>query len=193
MQAHLGFSRKIWCTHPLIYFSVLTVCVCCHHYHLYSDAIFLSRLDVEWRSNFRWGYCNPVATLQLCVGRICLIYQLIHTPYIPRSLVESLGNENYMFVGVEISGDVEKLLGDYDLTVSNTVDLACLAADRRGLRRNAGLKELAREVLGFEVEKPMQVTRSTWDDVCLSCEQIQYACVDAFVSFEIGRRLGASG
>ncbi|GMH18662.1 hypothetical protein Nepgr_020503 [Nepenthes gracilis] len=149
-------------------------------------------LDVEWRPNSR-DYCNPVATLQLCVGRICLIYQLIHTPYIPQSLVEFLGCENYTFVGVGISSDVEKLLDDYNLRVSNTVDLARLGADRRGLRRNAGLKELAREVLGFEIAKPKRVTRSRWDVVCLSSEQIQYACVDAFVSFEVGRRLGASG
>ncbi|KAI8558574.1 hypothetical protein RHMOL_Rhmol04G0105500 [Rhododendron molle] len=58
--------------------------------------------------------------------------------------------------------------------------------------RNAGLVKLAREVLGKEFVKPRRVTLSDWDDDWLSREQIQYACVDAFVSFEIGRCLDAA-
>jgi hypothetical protein len=28
-----------------------------------------------------------------------------------------------------------------------------------------------------------------WDDYELSHEQVEYACIDAFVSFEVGRKL----
>jgi hypothetical protein len=30
---------------------------------------------------------------------------------------------------------------------------------------------------------------SRWDPSCLSYRQIRYACIDAFVSFEVGRTL----
>ncbi|GAB4843973.1 hypothetical protein Ancab_013937 [Ancistrocladus abbreviatus] len=103
-----------------------------------------------------------------------------------------LTGEDYTFVGVGIGSDVRKLEEDWDLEVSNWVDLSRLAAERMGMRRNAGLKELAREVLGVEVEKPRNVTLSRWDRQELWYDQIQYACVDAFMSFEIGRRLNAA-
>ena len=48
---------------------------------------------------------------------------------------------------------MEKLLDDYDLKVGNVVDLRGLAVDRLGNKdlKNAGLKGLARAVLGLKV------------------------------------------
>lgn len=150
-------------------------------------------LDIEWRPSFG-PYRNRVATLQLCVGHRCLIFQLIYAPAIPYSLLNFLGNDRYTFVGIGIQNDVERLKMDYDLDVANAVDLAHLAADQWGSRnlRNAGLKGLAWEVLGIEIDKPRRVTLSRWDNRYLAYDQIQYACIDAFISFEIGRHLNAS-
>ncbi|KAH7844541.1 hypothetical protein Vadar_029135 [Vaccinium darrowii] len=148
-------------------------------------------LDVEWRPNRFRNQQNPVATLQLCVGRRCLIFQLLYSPYIPLSLFNFLSNPSYTFVGVGIDKDVEKLTRDYGLSVANTVDLRLLAAEGYGVwdLRNTGLTVLARLVLGLEVVKPRRVTMSMWDTDYLYPAQVQYACIDAFVSFEIGRRL----
>jgi len=55
----------------------------------------------------------------------------------------------------------------------------------------AGLKTLGLRVLGVAVDKPKKITKSRWDNVLLSAEQVQYAAVDAFVSFEIGRGLSS--
>ncbi|KAL6997809.1 exodeoxyribonuclease I [Sarracenia purpurea var. burkii] len=150
-------------------------------------------LDVEWRPNHIRNQENPIATLQLCVGRRCLIFQLIYAPFIPRSLFEFLGNPTYTFVGVGIGSDVEKLAQDYGLSVATTVDLRSLAAREYGMSalQNAGLKELARQVLGKEIEKPRRITMSRWDTEWLYADQVQYACIDAFLSFEIGRCLNA--
>jgi ribonuclease D len=52
-----------------------------------------------------------------------------------------------------------------------------------------GLKDLVREVWGVHMEKPRRVTLSNWAKRVLSEEQIKYAAVDAFASFEVGRRL----
>ncbi|KAK9291043.1 hypothetical protein L1049_009227 [Liquidambar formosana] len=151
-------------------------------------------LDVEWRPSFS-RIRNPVATLQLCVGRRCLIFQLLYAPFIPQSLEDFLTDSDYTFVGVGIDADVNKLLNDHNLEVSNTVDLRGLAARAfgRGDFGNAGLKYLTREVLGKEIEKPRNVTLSKWDEAWLSRNQVAYACLDAFLSFEIGRTLNASG
>ncbi|PHT85609.1 hypothetical protein T459_07715 [Capsicum annuum] len=52
-----------------------------------------------------------------------------------------------------------------------------------------GLKRMAKEVLGKVMEKPLNVTLSKWDAEELVYEQIEYAAIDAFVSFEIGKNL----
>ncbi|CAA2971155.1 Werner Syndrome-like exonuclease [Olea europaea var. sylvestris] len=153
-------------------------------------------LDVEWRPNFNRNTENPVATLQLCVDRRCLIYQLIHSPSVPPSLIDFLSNQNYTFVGIGIKADLEKLEEDYGFGFNaNNVDLRKLAADTYQMKElnNAGLKNLAKVVLGKEVNKPSRVTMSRWDYRWLKPDQVQYACVDAFVSFEIGRVLNAAG
>ncbi|KAK3164982.1 hypothetical protein QOZ80_1AG0027400 [Eleusine coracana subsp. coracana] len=147
-------------------------------------------LDVEWRPSYRADQ-NPVAVLQLCVGRRCLIFQLLHADYIPGTLTEFLGEPAFRFVGVGVDADVERLSDDHELKVANAVDLRDLAAEGMHLPelRQAGLRAIADAVMGVSVVKPQRVTMSRWDASCLSCEQIRYACIDAFVSFEIGRKL----
>ncbi|KAM5582970.1 Werner Syndrome-like exonuclease [Rosa sericea] len=150
-------------------------------------------LDVEWRPNFNRNSDHPIATLQLCVDHRCLIFQLIHAQNIPQSLFDFLANGSYKFVGAGIQNDTEKLLLDYDLKVTNTVNLGALAATKLGKRelKNAGLKGLSKEVLGKELQKSSKVTMSRWDNEWLTCNQVQYACIDAFISSEIGRQLTA--
>ncbi|XP_016456884.2 3'-5' exonuclease-like [Nicotiana tabacum] len=152
-------------------------------------------LDIEWRPTFNRNQQSQVAILQLCVGRRCLIFQLQHCFYIPLFLSDFLCNPSYTIVGVGIENDVEKLEKDYGIRVGNVFDLRHLAADAYGMRdlRNAGLKKLCQVVLGKEMEKPKNITLGKWDNEELSAEQVEYACIDAFVSFEIGRRLNASG
>ncbi|TKY65909.1 Werner syndrome ATP-dependent helicase-like [Spatholobus suberectus] len=151
-------------------------------------------LDIEWRPNCRRNENNPVATLQLCVGRRCLVFQILHAPFIPRSLASFLGDTKHTFVGVGIQGDVQKLLEDCSLRVAYFVELCSLAVEKLRDRamKTAGLKTLGLRVLGLEVEKPKRISRSKWDDLALTPEQVQYASIDAFVSFEVGRRLSSN-
>ncbi|KAG1371377.1 Werner Syndrome-like exonuclease [Cocos nucifera] len=147
-------------------------------------------LDLEWRpSNSRFQ--NPVAVLQLCVGRRCLVFLLLHADYVPNALLNFLADDRFTFVGVGIDGDVERLSDDHDISIGHTTDLRCLAAEKmnRPELNQKGLARLAEEVLGVEVRKPRHVTMSRWDRRDLTWEQIKYAAVDAFLSFEIGRRL----
>ncbi|KAK7373851.1 hypothetical protein VNO80_07271 [Phaseolus coccineus] len=163
------------------------------HHRRRLQSTLLVGLDIEWRPNFRRGMNNPVATLQLCVGRRCLVFQILHAPFIPTSLVSFLGDANHTFVGVGIQGDVQKLLEDCSLRVANFVGLRSLAVEKLSdsMLNTAGLKTLGQRVLRVAVDKPKKITKSRWDNVWLSAEQVQYAAVDAFVSFEIGRCLSS--
>ncbi|KAL6540707.1 hypothetical protein OROMI_024590 [Orobanche minor] len=152
-------------------------------------------LDVEWRPSFKRNTHNPAATLQLCVGGRCLIYQLIYSPSIPKSLTDFLANPNYTFVGIGIDDDLKRLQDDHAFGFNTvTVDLRGLAADKYGQSdlKNSGLKGLAKIVLEKDVEKPKKIRMSGWNKKRLTYDQVRYACVDAFVSFEIGRILNAS-
>ncbi|GAU50822.1 hypothetical protein TSUD_177610 [Trifolium subterraneum] len=149
-------------------------------------------LDVEWLPNRQRNMDNPVAIIQLCINRECLIFQILRTPFIPHSLVAFLENQGNTFVGVGIKEDVEKLHRDYSLRVANFVELRTLATERIGEdMRGVGLKTLAGHVLGKDIEKPRKITMSRWDKYKLTPQQVQYACIDAFASFEIGRILYA--
>ncbi|GJW23711.1 Werner syndrome-like exonuclease [Tanacetum coccineum] len=161
------------------------------HIHRHRLDNLVVGLDVEWRPNTNRYVQNPVATLQLCVGRNCLIYQLMYTPFFPDSLINFLRNPSYTFVGVGVENDVEKLNADYGIMVGRIEDLRDLAVEEFGAKelRNAGLKGLTSWVLGKELDKPKYVTMSRWDQAWLTLDQVQYACVDAYLSFEIGRTL----
>ncbi|XP_059307794.1 3'-5' exonuclease-like [Lycium ferocissimum] len=151
-------------------------------------------IDVEWRPNFNPGARqNPVATLQLSVGKTCLIYQIIHAPNIPWRLRNFLNNDDYRFVGVGIEIDAKKLWDDYGLQVLNKVDLREWAAEELDNENlcNAGLRDLVKEIVGTEIYKPKNVTLSAWDQRWLTHEQICYACLDAYLSFEVGRLLSS--
>ncbi|WRX20797.1 hypothetical protein QQP08_013284 [Theobroma cacao] len=76
------------------------------------------------------------------------------------------------------------------LTVMRIVDARDVAADRCGLSKQLSMETLAGVLLGARgVRKPREVGASDWDAYWLSPEQVQYACVDAFVSSELGKAL----
>ncbi|XP_002456090.1 Werner Syndrome-like exonuclease [Sorghum bicolor] len=151
-------------------------------------------LDTEWRVvvSHDDGYRdNRMAVLQLCVGHRCLVFQTVHADYVPAALRAFLANPDHRFVGVSVDGDVERLYCDCKILVATPVDLRHVAAEvlsRPELRR-AGLKALVREVMGVVMEKPKHVTMSRWSRRPLSPEQVRYAAIDAFVSYEVGRLL----
>ncbi|PHT95986.1 hypothetical protein T459_03868 [Capsicum annuum] len=75
------------------------------------------------------------------------------------------------------------------LFVANTVELNGLELSVYGeeVYGKMGLKRMAKEVLGKVMEKPLNVTLSKWDAEELVHEQVEYAAIDAFVSFELGK------
>ncbi|KAF0895452.1 hypothetical protein E2562_012458 [Oryza meyeriana var. granulata] len=148
-------------------------------------------LDVEWRPVIFFCVPGPVAVLQICVGRLCLIFQILHADYVPDQLGDFLADDRFTFVGVGIHDDVAKLKEHYGLEVENAMDLRNLAAQTLGkpALRSTGLQGLVWEVMGVWPEKPHHVRVSAWDSRQLTLDQVMYACADAFASFEVGRSL----
>ncbi|EES03381.1 hypothetical protein BDA96_03G265600 [Sorghum bicolor] len=150
-------------------------------------------LDTEWRivHDEDGRRKNRMAVLQLCVGHRCLVYQIFHADYVPDALRDFLACPDHRFLGVAVDGDVKRLSEDCGLVVADAADLRHVAAEvlARPELRTASLKTLTREVMGVLIDKPKSVTMSKWDARRLSVKQVQYACVDAFVSYEIGRLL----
>ncbi|EPS63053.1 hypothetical protein M569_11733 [Genlisea aurea] len=151
-------------------------------------------LDIEWRPHSR-QYTNPAATLQICVGNRCLIFQLLHADRIPSSLTDFMSNRNNVFVGVGIESDLRMLQSDHNFGFGvNFKDLRTLAAERYTTRdlRQSGLKRLVDVVLHVDLEKPPSITTSRWDRERLSHAQIKYAAIDAYACFRIGTVLRAT-
>ncbi|MCL7051293.1 hypothetical protein MKW94_012940 [Papaver nudicaule] len=54
------------------------------------------------------------------------------------------------------------------------------------------MENLVRDHLGFEgVRKDVRIGTSDWNAENLSCDQVQYATIDAHASFEIGKKVRA--
>ncbi|CAI9261317.1 unnamed protein product [Lactuca saligna] len=161
-------------------------------YHDRLDSLVVG-LDIEWLHNDSKKVEHRAATLQLCVESSCLIFQIIHATEIPMSLKNFLNNPQYTFVGVGIEYDVEKLFRDYELVVGRKSELKTLAVEETGVKTvlNKGLTELAAMVLEKDKEtmKLESATMSPWDEKQLTLEQVQYASVDAFLSFVTGKIL----
>nr|GMC85053.1 Werner Syndrome-like exonuclease [Ipomoea batatas] len=92
-------------------------------------------LDIEWHPCLV-GEHNPVATLQLCVGKTCLIFQLLHRDYTPHSLIAFLANPQFTFVGVGVGDDAQKLRLDHGLVVGRRGGLPFGAVYEDGVEEN---------------------------------------------------------
>ncbi|KAF0916910.1 hypothetical protein E2562_015087 [Oryza meyeriana var. granulata] len=151
-------------------------------------------LDCEWKPNYVSWKTSKVAVLQLCAGTRCLILQLFYTNRVPPAVRDLLADPSVCFVGIGVGEDVAKLEADYGVSCAAPVDLEDICSRRLGLVvgggwRRLGLKGYAREVLGLAMEKPRRVTMSNWEKRELDAAQIEYACIDAYVSYKLGERV----
>lgn len=158
-------------------------------YSKYGGTHSVVGLDTEWMPDDVPSKMKA-AILQLCVENTCLILQLVHMDDMPDGLRRFLVDTKFTFVGVQVKNDMRKLRKEYGLECEKGVDVLDVAR-REWPRRfeGSGLKHLAKELLGLEMKKPKTVSTSQWHVRELSYEQVEYACLDAYVSYRIGHKL----
>jgi ribonuclease D len=142
---------------------------------------------------FVWT-CSPnnlCIVVQICGESECLIVQMLYLDVIPRGLVNFLKDPAIKFPGVGIQGDAVKLKRDWGLECNGTVDLTSLAATILGRPelKFTGLKALAKVVMDYDMAKPKRVTMSNWAKPILDKVQVEYASLDAWVSYAIHQKL----
>jgi len=140
--------------------------------------------DTETRPTFRKGKINKVAMLQLATREHAFIFRINRTG-IPDFVKDILENPMIIKVGVAIHDDVKSLNHIKPMKTGGFIDLQQLVA--RFNIEDKGLKKLTANILGFRISKRYQT--SNWEEDVLSLPQLEYAATDAWVCYEIYRRL----
>ncbi|KAM0853635.1 hypothetical protein ACQ4PT_050934 [Festuca glaucescens] len=164
------------------------------HYPLLCSGRLVVGLGVQWtpvRGRGDGQSTPPPATLQLCVGHRCLVFHLaqVHPDAVPAALYRFLADPRAVFVGYGSAYDRRMLRDHYGLHVEYGRDLRALTG-----MGNASVELMAERFLGYHgISKPVSVAMSAWHATRLSVEQVEYACVDAYLAFRLGVLLCPGG
>ncbi|KAF9992559.1 hypothetical protein BGZ65_012094 [Modicella reniformis] len=111
----------------------------------------------------------------------------------PRELARILTDENIVKVGVNIRGDGTRLMKDWGIRCASLVELGAISIqtmdDQSNQRKIRSMDRLARELLGYSVEKDTSARMSDWSSSHLTMAQIAYAANDVYVSYEIAAKI----
>ncbi|OFY59898.1 MAG: hypothetical protein A2Y87_05765 [Bacteroidetes bacterium RBG_13_46_8] len=140
--------------------------------------------DTETRPSFRKGKTYKVALLQMATREHAFIFR-IHRTGIPGFVKNILENPKILKIGVAIHDDLKSLNHIKPMKTDGFIDLQQYVA--RFNIEDKGLKKLTANILGFRISKRYQT--SNWEEDVLSLPQLEYAATDAWVCYEIYRRL----
>jgi ribonuclease D len=140
--------------------------------------------DTETRPSFRRGRRNNVSLLQLANARIACLFRINHIG-IPDELVDLLSDRNIIKSGVALHDDIRFLKNVRRFEPDGFIDLQKLVREYN--IESTGLKKLTAIVLGFRISKSQQVTN--WEATSLTDAQKLYAATDAWVCYEIYKKL----
>ena len=142
-------------------------------------------MDAEWQPELQRHEHNPVALLQLAWEDDVFLVRLQHlNGAVPPALHRLLGDEGIVKVGCAVGSDVKRLHLDYGVETASHLDLRDVLGGLGLLHlRKRNLAFLAREFLGYEMDKAQQC--SDWANRELSPEQIAYSAVDAWAAYGI--------
>ena len=142
--------------------------------------------DIEW-----WAFSpngqGKVALIQFCRDDVILLFHICCCGLQPK-LIEVLRHPHVFKIGVNISGDMKKLERDFSFLYGLT-DGAC---ELNSILRHCemspchgSLADLVLGILGKELAKPKHIRCGNWEKKPLSKSQINYAALDAYVSYKI--------
>jgi ribonuclease D len=143
--------------------------------------------DTETRPTFRKGKTNQVALLQLSTSNNAYLFRLNRIG-LPESLAQLLASKKIMKIGVALKDDLRTLRKLREFIPDGFIDLQQYVKDF-GIEDN-GLKKLVANILNFRISKGQQT--SNWELEDLSPQQREYAATDAWVCYEIFKKLNGS-
>lgn len=131
----------------------------------------------------------PMASIHICHDGRVLIYHMYNASRLPTELEEFMTDPDNTFVGVYVEREMQALRywAGYvgNITYRSLGFLAALRLGRSELL-HADLTQLALTVLGKEL---VMEADPYWDKHTLLDDQVMYASISAYVSYELGRVL----
>lgn len=140
--------------------------------------------DTETKPVFKKGAFNHVSLLQLSSRDKAFLFRLNNLG-LPDFLAQLLSDENIVKSGVAIHDDIKSLRKLTEFKPGGFVELQSFV-NKYGIE-DAGLKKLTGNILGFKISKRERL--SNWNSEELSPEQQLYAATDAWVGYEIYKKL----
>lgn len=160
----------------------------------YSDLIKSARIlskadilgfDTETKPSFRKGRNNKVALLQLSDDKTAYLFRL-NSIGLPDEIAAILADRSVIKAGVAVHDDIKALKALNHFKEEGFVELQDYVK-KFGIE-SSGLQKLSAIILGFRISKRQQVTN--WAAPELSEAQMIYAATDAWVCYEIYKKLG---
>jgi ribonuclease D len=140
--------------------------------------------DTETRPSFKKGRLNKVSLLQLATSHDAFLFRINHIG-IPDQLIEILENPDVLKIGLAIKDDLNSLQKIRKFSPSGFIELQQYVKNFSVL--DNGLKKLSANILGFKISKRQQT--SNWEKEKLDSDQQMYAATDAWVCYEIYKKL----
>ncbi len=140
--------------------------------------------DTETKPSFRKGRKNGVGLLQLSDGNKAFLFRINHLG-LPGDLAALLEDKSVTKAGVAIRDDIKGLKKFGNFREQGFIELQDYV--RKFGIQSSGLRKLSAIILGFSISKRQQV--SNWEAPELTEAQLKYAATDAWVCYEIYRKL----
>jgi len=140
--------------------------------------------DTETRPAFKKGRVNKVALIQLAISDKAWLFRLNKIGY-PKQLLDLLEDPEHLKIGVGLKDDIMRLNRLRPFQQQGFLDLATYVK-AFGINDN-GLRKLAANILGIRVSKAQQL--ANWEQDILTPAQLSYAATDAWVCYEMYKKL----
>ncbi len=142
--------------------------------------------DTESKPSFKKGQKNQVALIQLSTHEKAYLVRLAYLQDMS-GLWEVFEDEGVVKVGAAVKDDLNDLKKIQKFEPGGFVDLQKYVEEFN--IQDKGLKKLTGNVLGFRISKSQQLTN--WESETLTEPQLNYAATDAWVCYEMYRKLSA--
>lgn len=142
--------------------------------------------DTEARPTFKKGDYHPLSLLQIGTAERVFLFRL-NKIGLGGEIARIFATPEIVKVGVSVQDDIKELQKLRRFQPASVLDLNDLAEQNE--IKNKGVRNLTALFLGFRVSKSQQTTN--WERDELTMPQIRYAATDAWVCYEIFKRMQA--